>query len=284
MDDFETAEAHARAAVALAESRGGLPSQSEALRTLARVLVARGQGVAAVVIAERSLAISLKVDGSRAQLDKRLTLASARHAAGSLAEARGETEVVLAAARQQQDSVLSARHWNCCRASCWRRARALKRLPSDCATRRSMPAWRRRCESAGIADLITGLERDRQKAAIELLEKDNRIQALDLTRNRYEDRDRTRRNRGTGGDCGGSVLPARPLCRPGSRVDQRSPSETEARRARRCGLRTKRWSAAPPNWNMLPATMRSPACGIDMRSDGGWRVSWIGAGTVRSAR
>lgn len=39
--------------------------------------------------------------------------------------------------------------------------------------------------SRRIADLITGLERDRQKAAIELLEKDNRIQALDLTRNRW---------------------------------------------------------------------------------------------------
>lgn len=93
MDDFETAEAHARAAVALAESRGGLPSQSEALRTLARVLVARGQGVAAVVIAERSLAISLKVDGSRAQLgqaaDPGVGAARGRIAGGGARRNRG---------------------------------------------------------------------------------------------------------------------------------------------------------------------------------------------------
>ncbi|MBI2399141.1 MAG: GGDEF domain-containing protein [Xanthomonadales bacterium] len=185
MGEFGMAEAHARGALALAESRGGLPSQSEALRTLARVLVARGQGEAAVPIAEKSLALSLRVDGSRAQLEKRLTLAAARHAAAALPQARSETEAVLAAARQQKDAVLERDALE-----------LLSRVLLAQGDAAAAFALRLRYEdvdagldtalaSRRIADLITGLETDRQRTAIELLEKDNRIQALDLTRSRW---------------------------------------------------------------------------------------------------
>lgn len=185
MGEFDKAEAHARGAVALAESRGGLPSQSEALRTLARVLVERGQGAAAVAFAERSLALSLKVDGSRAQLDKRLTLASARYAAGALSDARREAEAVLAAARQQRDAVLEREALELLSRILLAQGNSAEAFAQRLRYEEVDAGLETALSSRRIADLITGLERDRQKAAIELLEKDNRIQALDLTRNRW---------------------------------------------------------------------------------------------------
>jgi diguanylate cyclase (GGDEF)-like protein len=185
MGDDARAEAHARAAVALAESRGGLPSQSEALRALARVLIGRGQGPAALPVAERSLALSQQVDGSRAQLDKRLTLAAARHAAGALAEARRDAEAVLVAVRQQRDTVLERDALELLSRIQLSQGEAAAAFASRLRYEEVDAGLESALSSRRIADLITGLERDRQRAAIELLEKDNRIQALNLTRSRW---------------------------------------------------------------------------------------------------
>ena len=185
LGDVERAEAHARAAIVLAEHEGGRPSQSEAYRALARVLIDSGRGGDAVPQAERALDLSLQVDGSRAQLDKRLTLASARHAAGRFADARREAAQVLAGAREQRDTLLEREALE-----------LLSRTLLGLGDAEGAFALRLQYEdvdagletalaSRRIADLIAGLERDRQRGAIDLLEKENRIKQLELTRSRW---------------------------------------------------------------------------------------------------
>lgn len=183
--DVERAEAHARAAIVLAEHEGGRPSQSEAYRALARVLIDSGRGGDAIPQAERALDLSLQVDGSRAQLDKRLTLASARHAAGHFADARRAAEEVLAGAREQRDTLLEREALELLS----RTVRALGDADDAFALRLQYEDVDAGLETAlasrRIADLIAGLERDRQRGAIDLLEKENRIKQLELTRSRW---------------------------------------------------------------------------------------------------
>lgn len=185
LGDVARAEAHARAAVVLAVHEGGRPSQSEAYLILARVLIGSGRGADAIRQAERSLEISLEVDGIRAQLEKRLTLAAARHAAGRLADARSEAERVLAGARTQRDTVLERDALELLS----RTLLALGDAGGAFALRLQYEDVDASLESAlasrRIADLIAGLERDRQRGAIDLLESENRVKQLELTRSRW---------------------------------------------------------------------------------------------------
>lgn len=185
LGDRERSLAHARAAVALAESEGGIPSQSEAHQSLAGVLIFSGIGPDAVVEAKRSLTLSMQVDGSRAQLEKRLTLAAAHHAAGEFDLARDHAHQVLEGARRQRDNLLERDTLE-----------LMSRIQLALGDAQSAFALRLQYEgvdadletalaSRQIADQIAGMERKRQLDAIDILKKDNEIKRLEVLRGRW---------------------------------------------------------------------------------------------------
>ena len=183
LDRIVDADKHAQMAVTLAEESGSPPNKVNAYTRMAELRLKQGRVDEAADWSERAFK-SFDAVAIRDQVLLRITRVQVRSARGEIASALSEAEAVLAQTRKLGDRILERtaldllseqqlRAGDAASAFVTRKAhQALdKELAIDVAARR-------------IAVLEGSLEKERNAAERELLERDNAIQALTLNRQR----------------------------------------------------------------------------------------------------